>query len=77
MFEKWRKHHDKGWKCGVLFKDLSKTFNGLYSTNGFSYISVIRISSFSFEKRFRTEINSGYCDSEGLLIGVPQGPDQY
>ena len=29
IFEKWRKHIDKGEKCGVLFIGLSKAFGSL------------------------------------------------
>ena len=57
MFEKWRKHLNKGGKCGILFIDLSKAFDSLQhdlaklNAYGFSYKLIKLISSFLSGRR--------------------------
>ena len=80
MFKKWKKHLDKGRKCGALFIDLSKAFDGLQydllltklNAYRFNFKSVKLISAFG-EGKYRTKTNSAYNDWQDLLIGAPQG----
>ena len=79
MFEKWRRHLDKGGGgrgCSALFVNLFKAFASLQhdlllaklNVYGFSYKLIKLISSFLSGRRYRTKINYAYSDGEDLFV---------
>ena len=74
MFVKWMRSPNKGRKCGALFIDFFKAFDHLSFDSliakivayEFSYSSLILVSSFLSNKKYRTKVKSAYCHWEDL-----------